>query len=381
MFTPLVQPNPNASSSSSSTAPRTRIGSVDAPEYTRIHSSPPKTLFLWRILHRIYPNFQALCFMNDPIFSKTEFIYCTVASWTAIEKSTRDLQKDPQIHKHKSCWFSTSLATHRRWSGLQSTQHVPWCWVPQLIVFMRHFPTVEKMVSLRLRILPLLLTQPTKKFLSPNCCYGTHMQACRPRTSWRWSSEDHAQEITTVRTTAKPWDVAAAAAAAAVPTHHPEDFCARLDPKHKLFSKSKEQWTRMQFFILFFSSYSPAWTVCTCFRHRRSPSCYGVQSLVSRSKQGGRRLFGANSTATHATPKSSGKEEVLLSSFSAHQWENQPPKKTKNKRKTCKIVEFCTPIQSKNICVKWGTTSVVLVSGFAHTRRFLVSIFHIYKSG
>jgi hypothetical protein len=70
------------------------------------------------------------------------------------------------------------------------------------------------------------------------------------------------------------------------------------------------------------------------------------KSLTSSSKQGGRRLFGANSTATHATPKSSEKEEVFVSSFSAHQWENQPPKKQKNK-KTCKFVEFCTPIRSK----------------------------------
>lgn len=112
--------------------------------------------------------------------------------------------------------------------------------------------------------------------------------------------------------------------------------------------KSSEQ--EYNFVFCFFLPTPPAWTVCTCFRHRRSPSCYGVQSLISRSKQGGRRLFGANSTATYATPKSSEKEEVFVSSFSAHQWENQPPKKTKTqKTKPANLWNFALQFNQKTI--------------------------------
>lgn len=104
------------------------------------------------------------------------------------------------------------------------------------------------------------------------------------------------------------------------------------------------------------------------------------KSLTSSSKQGGRRLFGANSTATHATPKSSEKEEVFVSSFSAHQWENQPPKKQKTK-KPANLWNFALQSGPKKNCVTiWVTTSVVLVSGFADTKMFLVSIFYILKS-
>ncbi len=251
MFTPLVQPNPNASSSSSSTAPRTRIESVEAPEYTRIHSSPPKTLFLWRILHRIYPNFQARCFMNDPIFSKTEFTYYTIASWNRnwrIYKGSTKGSTDPQTQELLILYLASYTSSSERASIHPTRALVLGTTIDSLHATLPH--RREDGISKRQTILLLLVTSPTKKFLSPNCCYGTHMQACRSRTSGRWSSEDHAQEITTVRTTAKPWDVAAAPPP--LPPHHPEDFCARLDPKHKFFSKSEEQWTRIQFFFAFF---------------------------------------------------------------------------------------------------------------------------------
>lgn len=155
---------------------------------------------------------------------------------TAIEESTRD----PQTQELLILYLASYTSSSERASIHPTRALVLGTTIDSLHATLPHRREVG--ISKRLRILPLLVTPPTKKFFSPNCCYGTHMQACRSRTSWRWSSEDHAQEITTVRTTAKPWDVAA--------PPPPRRFSCQTRPKTQILLKI---WRAVNKNTIFFS--------------------------------------------------------------------------------------------------------------------------------